>query len=72
MAKQPAWANTPHRRLLAVCPDCCEFLDMHLTVSFKRRGTHVVAEFGPARVPHECDFATLKAAAARRLHNDAA
>ena len=72
MAKQATWAQTPQRRLLAVCPECDELLDMHLTVTFKRRGTHVVAEFGPARVPHECDFATLKAAATRRLTGDAA
>ena len=72
MAKMPAWARSNERRIIATCPDCDTILDMHLTVTFKRRGTHVVADFGPARVPHECDFATLKAAATRRLTGDAA
>ena len=55
MGKQAAWAKTPHRRLMAECPDCDEILYVDLRVHFTHRGGHVYSEVRAEPVEHRCD-----------------
>lgn len=53
--KQPTWAKSPMRRLIAACPDCDEFVDVPLRVHFTTRNGFLSTEVRAEPVKHCCD-----------------
>lgn len=63
LAKQPTWAESPIRTLLATCPDCSDIVYMTQRCHFTYRNGWLTAEVRVEPLAHVCDSSEVEEAA---------